>query len=351
MGAINSTAPVLQAEFVPKTNRGTYVCVNLTLLNFGIFLSYWFDYAFAGNIASYAWRIPVILQCIFIFPVFIGALLVPETPRWLISHSRPDEAREVLMKLSMGRYDVNEVDNIYDGIVKSLAIEDSVGATSVLSNVRHLFKSDDIGSRRRFLIACSVQFFQQLGGINGIIYYAGTIFSQSLGFDSHMSALMSGFLNTWFFIASFIPWVLIDRIGRRPLLISMVSLMAICFAVMCGLVRQIQLETSVAHSCGAAAAAMLFIYEGAFTIGFQATVWVYPYVRAFFINYIQKSNPGSWTGPKFSPSVFDKSALQGRQHATGSSTLWLSKSRLLLSSILAGGTISFMRYLMPALYQ
>lgn len=91
-----------------------------------------------------------------------------------------------------------------------------------------------------------------------------------------MSALMSGFLFTWFFVASFIPWFLIDRIGRRPLLISMVSLMACVFAVMCGLIRQIELKTSIAHSCGAAAATMLFIYQGAFTIGFQATVWVYP---------------------------------------------------------------------------
>ena len=218
----------------------------------------------------------MILQCIFIFPVFFGALLVPETPRWLISHGRNDEARSVLTRLAEGRYSEEEVVHLYAGIVKSVAIEDAIGATSINANLGHLFRSDEIGSRRRFLIACSVQFFQQLGGINGIIYYAGTIFSQSLGFDSHMSALMSGFLFTWFFVASFIPWFLIDRIGRRPLLISMVSLMAIIFAIMCGLVRQIELKTSIAHSCGAAAAAMLFLYQGAFTIGFQATVWVYP---------------------------------------------------------------------------
>jgi len=261
---------------VPKANRGLYVCINLSILNFGIFLSYWIDYGFSGKSGSYAWRVPVILQCIFIFPVFFGALWVPETPRWLISHHRTDEARSILTRLAEGRYSEEEVEHLYAGIVKSVAIEDAIGATSITANLGHLFRSDEIGSRRRFLIACSVQFFQQLGGINGIIYYAGTIFSQSLGFDSHMAALMSGFLFTWFFVASFIPWFLIDRIGRRPLLISMVSLMAIIFAIMCALVRQIELKTRIAHSCGAAAAAMLFLYQGAFTIGFQATVWVYP---------------------------------------------------------------------------
>jgi hypothetical protein len=47
--------------------------------------------------------------------------------------------------------------------------------------------------------------------------YSGTLFQKSLGFDENLSGLMAGFLNTWFFLASFIPWFLIDRFGRRPL--------------------------------------------------------------------------------------------------------------------------------------
>lgn len=91
-----------------------------------------------------------------------------------------------------------------------------------------------------------------------------------------MAALMSGFLQTWFFVASFIPWFLIDRIGRRPLLLSMISVMAAVMAVQAALIYQVQFDTSMAKSAGIAAAAMLFIFQGAFTIGFQATVWVYP---------------------------------------------------------------------------
>lgn len=87
---------------------------------------------------------------------------------------------------------------------------------------------------------------------------------------------MSGFLQTWFFVASFIPWFLIDRIGRRPLLLSMISVMAAVMAVQAALIFQVQNDTSIAKSAGIAAAAMLFVFQGAFTIGFQATVWVYP---------------------------------------------------------------------------
>jgi len=272
MGLINSTAPVYQSEFSPKSSRGVYACAQLSTLNFGIFLSYWIDYGFAGINDSYAWRVPVALQCAFIVSISALSILLPESPRWLVAHGRRDEAREILHRLHRDHHSDEEMESIYYGIVQAVTIEDQVQRKGLSG----LMMEDNIGSRRRFLIACSIQFFQQLGGINGIIYYAGIIFSISLGFDAHLSALMSGFLFTWFFIASFIPWLLIDRIGRRPLLLSMITLMACVFAVMSGLVKEIQNNTAIAHACGIGAAAMLFVYLGAFTIGFQATVWVYP---------------------------------------------------------------------------
>jgi hypothetical protein len=56
----------------------------------------------------------------------------------------------------------------------------------------------------------------------------------------------------------------------------MISLMAAVMAVQAALIYQVQNDTSITHSAGIGAAAMLFIFQGAFTIGFQATVWVYP---------------------------------------------------------------------------
>ena len=87
---------------------------------------------------------------------------------------------------------------------------------------------------------------------------------------------MAGFLQLWFFLASFIPWLLIDRLGRRPLLLSGITVMASVMAVQAALVYQVQYKTAVAYSAGIGGAVMLFVFEGAFTIGFQATVWVYP---------------------------------------------------------------------------
>ncbi|UPL04283.1 hypothetical protein LCI18_015217 [Fusarium solani-melongenae] len=272
LGLVNSTVPVMQAEFSPKSSRGIYVCAQLSTLNFGIFLVYWIDYAFSSHYGSYAWRVPVILQCVPILIIMGLLTVIPETPRWLAAHDRPEECLKVLARIQGTSVDDPEVQRLHSVITHTVAYETSIGSGSW----KDLLKEDSIQSRRRLLLACAIQSFQQLGGINAVIYYASTLFEKSVGFSSHMSALMSGFLQTWFFVASFIPWLLIDRIGRRPLLLSMISLMAAAMAVQAGLIYQVENNTASAKAAGIGAAAMLFVFQGAFTVGFQATVWVYP---------------------------------------------------------------------------
>jgi hypothetical protein len=215
---------------------------------------YWINYAFStiskGPETSYVWRVPTIMQCIFLFPMVILVLIIPETPRWLAGHDRNEECFEVLRRMHKGKMTDEDIKAEYDTILGTVALETSAGASSW----KDLLRSDSglmtatsmilhranysctvVHTRRRFLIACGIQIFQQLGGINALICklrrvsrkcmfnpdrgvdYAGTLFQNSLGFDANTSGLMAGFLNTWFFLASFIPWFLIDRFGRRLL--------------------------------------------------------------------------------------------------------------------------------------
>lgn len=141
------------------------VCAQLSTLNFGIFLVYWIDYAFSSITSSYAWRIPVILQCFCIIPMLFIITIVPETPRWLASHDRPDESLQILARIHGTSTDDVEVRRMHSVIMQTVAIESSVSS----GGWKDLLKSDSIKSRRRLLIACAIQSFQQLGGINAVI--------------------------------------------------------------------------------------------------------------------------------------------------------------------------------------
>jgi MFS family permease len=154
LGVVNSTAPVLLAEFAPKAT-----------LNFATAFVYWMGYAFSFHTGSFAWRVPIILQFIFLTPMLLILLVIPETPRWLVAHGRPDEALAVLRRLHhTGKVSEEEVLKIHADIVRTVAVEESIGA----GTWKDLLRDDQIHSRRRLLIACSIQIFQQLGGINAV---------------------------------------------------------------------------------------------------------------------------------------------------------------------------------------
>jgi MFS family permease len=141
------------------------VCAQLSTLNFGIFFCYWIDYAFSSSDQSYAWRVPVVLQCIFLVPMLLLLLMIPESPRWLAAHGREEESLLVLQRLRTGIDDQAAVHRLHEDIVQTVRMEASMGVGSW----KDLLKKDKIKSRRRLLIACAIQSFQQLGGINAII--------------------------------------------------------------------------------------------------------------------------------------------------------------------------------------
>ncbi|CEL56651.1 Sugar transporter STL1 OS=Saccharomyces cerevisiae (strain ATCC 204508 / S288c) GN=STL1 PE=1 SV=2 [Rhizoctonia solani AG-1 IB] len=243
LGVINSTVPVLQAEFSPKANRGLFVCIQLTVLNLGTMLAYWVDFGFSKNdsLGSAQWRIPLALQLVLIIPLFLlSFFVIPESPRWLAYHARTDEAKDVLRRLYTApptSDEPPEADMMFNEIINTVNYDKQFG-TGQWTDILHLLRQDDaFKSRQRLVIACTIQAFQQLGGVNSIVYYASFLFS-GVGFSTSQSNLLSGGLFTWFFIVSFIPWFLIDTVGRRRLLLICVPLMSVVLCVQAGFVRQ-----------------------------------------------------------------------------------------------------------------
>lgn len=273
MGFISSSATVLLAEVTPKESRGRYACAQLSSLNFGICLSYWINYGMSKHFTgSIVFRFPISFQLFIIMPIILLTFTVPESPVWLMYHDRSIEARKVLSGLEGNKLNDHTIEGRFRELETNVIYEKSTKDLGYKS----FFQDDGLNTRKRLLIGCSVQSFQQLGGCNLIVYHAHFLFSHSLGMSLEKATLISGLLFTWFFATSFIPWFLIDTVGRRPLMITAVTLMGVILAILTAVVWKISLDPLHSQGYGIASAALCFLFLAVFTTGFQATVWFYP---------------------------------------------------------------------------
>ena len=85
---------------------------------------YWLDFAFqsTGSDASYTWRVPTILQCILLIPMICLVLIIPETPHWLASKDRNEEAHDVLRRMNEHKMSHEEIALLHSGILESVAL-------------------------------------------------------------------------------------------------------------------------------------------------------------------------------------------------------------------------------------
>ncbi|KAI9685306.1 MAG: hypothetical protein M1822_004679 [Bathelium mastoideum] len=233
---------------------------------FGLMLAYWINYGFFFKNGSIQWRFPLLFQLVFAVFILILTPWLPDTPRWLMRHDgNPDNGLTVLSKLRNLPLDHPLIQKEGDEILQAIKLEAEEEGTWM-----DLFRSNGISAHKRFYLALGIQFMQQLSGINIVTYYAPTLFESSLGMSSRMALLMGCFLQLFYILASFVTWYTIDRIGRRPLLISMA--LGMCTVLV------IEAATVATGGTGASVVAviMVFAFEACFTWGWMGCVWVYP---------------------------------------------------------------------------
>lgn len=203
VGVVAVGVPLYVAEIVPSQHRGKYVAFFQLLLTFGILLAYFVDLIFtpSGN-----WRAMFAILLIPAIILMLGAIILPESPRWLIIMNREDHARKILQKICLNPKDIQD----YVSLVKQSL------------NEMHDRTRDLFSSKLAFpaFLAISIAIFNQLTGINSFLQYAPLILKNSgLGSDlqSMMGSVGIGMLN---FIFTIIAMTLIDHLGRRPLLMT-----------------------------------------------------------------------------------------------------------------------------------
>lgn len=120
----------------------------------------------------------------------------------------------------------------------------------------------------RTMLGIGGQFMQQLSGINLITYYAPVIFQQSVGMPHNLSLLLAGFNGVAYFLSSLIPIWIIERLGRRKLMLFAAGGQCACMAILAGTVQD------GSRAAGIVAIIMLFLFNFFFAVGLLAIPWL-----------------------------------------------------------------------------
>jgi MFS transporter, SP family, galactose:H+ symporter len=212
IGIVAATVPLYLAELSPKDKRGQLVTFFQLAITLGILLSYVVGFLFES--AESAWRLMFWAGFVPAILLFLGMLFVPESPRWLITKGRLEEAKEVLKKLrepSEAETEFNETQNLIE--------QEKNNKT----DWRELFSKK---LRIPLLIGIGIFGIQQFSGINAIIYFSTDIFKEL--FTSTQATLATvgvGFVNT---LATILGMRFIDKWGRKPLLYMGLIGTAVC---------------------------------------------------------------------------------------------------------------------------
>ncbi|HEY2035286.1 MAG TPA: D-xylose transporter XylE [Rhizomicrobium sp.] len=251
IGIASMLSPLYIAEIAPSRIRGRLVSYNQMAIVTGILLVYFVNWAIAAQgdtawLRTTGWRFMLGSEVV---PATFFLLLlrfVPDTPRWLVIKGRAEEAKAILLRLTT----VSEAEVTYREIEVSLAQTSgklfSFGAGVVV-------------------IGILLSAFQQLVGINAVLYYAPTMF-QNMGAGANAALLQTVLVGAVNMLCTLIAIFTVDRWGRKPLLIFGGLIMAIAMLTLGALFA--------AGSTGIYALIAILLYIGGFALSWGPVVWV-----------------------------------------------------------------------------
>lgn len=220
VGVVNFVVPLYLSEISPKHLRGTLVSLYQWAITAGILFSYFINAVFAH--AVYNWRWMLFAGVIPGIVLFVGMCFMHDTPRWLVSKKRDEEAKIAFKK-----------------------IEPEVDTEKEIEDIRKTILNEGIKSDKKFrlkkwmimpfVVGIGIMFAQICTGINTIIYYAPTIFKNA-GFESNITAIYAttgiGVIN---FLMTIVALFFTDKLGRKPLLyFGLTGVMLSLIALGCG---------------------------------------------------------------------------------------------------------------------
>ena len=232
VGAALIIAPMFIAEMAPAASRGRLVSLNQLNIVIGISAAFFSNYLILSlgqaelawaeslRLGDWGWRWMLGVEALPALLYLVAMLFVPESPRWLAMRGRDEEAFRVFAHIYDWERARRELDNVYANL--------KAGARERTPALKELFAP---AMKLVMTIGIAVAILQQITGINAVFFYAPMIFEQSgIGTDAaFMQAVLVGLVNLLFTVLAIL---LIDRLGRRPLLLFGLSGIAACMLIL-----------------------------------------------------------------------------------------------------------------------
>jgi sugar porter (SP) family MFS transporter len=257
VGGVSALVPTYLSEISPAQIRGRVLTLNQLLITVGLLVSYVVDLAFAG---SQDWRAMFAIGLIPALGLALATLRLPESPSWLIHHGQSEQAKSEITAVAgpkaaektMAQFAREEEQRKCAGAAQ----ESGASRWRVLRAPR---------LRAAVVVGLTLAALQQFAGINTVIYYAPTIM-QNTGLSASNSILYSVFIGVINLATTIVSLRLVDRVGRRPLLLVSLLGMLVSLAFL-GL-------SFVAGWSSALTLIFILLYIVAFAIGMGPVFWV-----------------------------------------------------------------------------
>lgn len=230
LGACTATVPMWISECSSAKNRGYFVLLQGLFALGGIVFATWLEFGlFYVHDNAANWRFPIAFQAVFALVLVCIIPFMPESPRWLLKQARYETASEVLAVLD----DVSTDSELVTAEVTM--IRDAIEQEDHSDGSRNPFAMNHGRYLHRTMLGLGVCFLGEMTGVNIVTFYSTTIFQINLGYSGTIARIISGCLQIWQLLAAALALFLVDRVGRRPLLIVSAAGMAVAHACLAGL--------------------------------------------------------------------------------------------------------------------
>jgi len=252
VGSASALVPSYISESSPTDVRGSLSSLFQLAITLGILVAYLVNAAFA---TTGSWRWPVALAFVPALILLIGMYFLPETPRWLVSKGRDEDARRVLRRTRTDEEAERELQEIRQAEKEG----EQAGYRELLAP----------WVRPMLVVGIGLAVFQQFVGINTVIYYAPTII-KSTGLADVASVLATVGIGVVNVVMTIVAIAVIDRVGRKPLLLVGLAGMTISL----GIIGAAFAFSGLSGIISWVTLAGLMLYIASFAVSFGPVLWV-----------------------------------------------------------------------------